>query len=136
MTSQRGLTLIELVIALAVMALLAALALPAWQNQATQGRRADATGALQRLQMAQERHRAAHGLYAGELQALGAAGAATSAAGLYRIELQPAGADAYMAVARARGDGPQALDNLCAEITLKVDQGFANLGPTARCWNR
>jgi hypothetical protein len=39
-------------------------------------------------------------------------------------------------VAHARPDGGQAADRECNEITLRVDQGFVQHGPSARCWNR
>jgi type II secretory pathway pseudopilin PulG len=130
----RGFTLIELVVALGCAALLVAMALPALQDRLAVARRGDATQALQRLQVAQERHRAAHGLYASELGRLG--GGTLSGEGLYRVELQTGPGDTYVAVARARPDGAQAHDTACAEITLRVELGFATLGPSLRCWNR
>ena len=81
---RRGFTLIELLIALAIAALLAAIALPSMLHRLTKARRADATAALERLQIAQERHRALHGLYAGDPAALGIA--SRSPEGLYALE--------------------------------------------------
>jgi type IV pilus assembly protein PilE len=130
----QGFTLVELLIGTAMAALLAVLAWPSMQAQLLKARRADATAALQMLQVAQERHLARHGGYAADLPALGRSG--LSPEGLYRIELQPAGADRYLAVARPRSDGPQAADRSCAEITLQVTLGFANTGPSASCWRQ
>lgn len=131
---RRGFTLVELVVALAAVAMLAALALPSFAGRLTAARRADATAALERIQAAQERHRAMHGLYAAGLGALGQA--AMSVEGLYALSLEPGPGEGYTAVARARADGPQHDDAACAEITLRVEQGFATHGPTLRCWNR
>jgi type IV pilus assembly protein PilE len=131
---RRGFTLIEMAVAAGITALLVGLTWPTLQGRVMAARRGDATLALERIQIAQERHRALHGLYASELAPLGSG--ALSSEGLYQVELH-AGADAtYTAVARARPDGAQAGDTACSEITLSVDQGFATLGPTTRCWNR
>ncbi|MDH4053630.1 MAG: type IV pilin protein [Rubrivivax sp.] len=130
----RGFTLVELLIGVALAALLATFAWPMMQGQLTQARRADATAALHVVQLAQERHLAQYGLYAQNLVELGRPD--RSPEGLYRIELQPAGADTYLAVARPAPGGPQAADRGCAEITLRVAQGFAQPGPSAACWAR
>lgn len=130
----RGFTLIELAVAAATLAVLLTIALPAFQDRLAEGRRADATHALERIQIAQERYRSAHGLYASQLQPLGSSG--TSPEGLYEVRLDTGKGDSYTAVARVRADGPQANDTACGEITLRVDQGFATLGPAPRCWNR
>jgi type IV pilus assembly protein PilE len=132
----RGLSLPELMIATAVIALLAAVALPGVHDHLQRARRADATSALQRIEIAQARHHAQHGLYAYQLAGLGAAGASESPQGLYRIELRRAGGDAYTVVARPRSDGSQAGDAECAEITLRVNGGFAARGPVPACWRR
>lgn len=129
-----GFTLIELAIVLAVSALLAGLAWPAMQSRWIAVRRLDATHSLERLQWAQARHRAVHGLYGRELAALDVP--ALSAEGLYRIELREATGDGYLAVARVRAGSAQAADSACSEITLRVEQGFATPGPDRHCWNR
>lgn len=131
---RRGFTLIEMAIAAGVTALLVGLTWPALDGRLTAARRGDATLALERIQIAQERHRALHGLYASELQPLGSG--SRSAEGYYDVELQPGPDLSYTAVARARTDGAQADDTACSEISVRVDQGFATLGPSARCWNR
>lgn len=130
----RGFTLVELAITLGAVAMVVGFALPSFQGRLAAARRADATLALERIQIAQEQHRALHGLYAGDLAALGSG--PSSSEGLYRVSLERGHGDTYVAVARARSDGPQANDTACEEITLHVEQGFATLGPTPRCWNR
>jgi type IV pilus assembly protein PilE len=129
-----GFTLVEMAIVLAVSTLLAGLAWPSMHARLVAARRIDATQALQSVQWAQERHRSAHGLYASDLGALGRS--ADSAQGLYRIELQAVGGDRYLALAHPVAGGSQADDEACAEITLRVEQGFASPGPNRRCWGR
>ena len=133
---ERGFTLVELLIVMAAAGVLAAVAWPSFAAQMTKARRADATQALLRLEAAQARHHALHGLYAADASALGAAGSTASPQGLYRIELQPGPGDGFTAVAHARAEGAQAGDRECAAITLRVELGFAQRGPSAACWAR
>ena len=120
---------------LALTGLLAAAAWPAYQSQLQRGRRADAVQALLRVQLAQEGHRAHHGLYAAQLAALTGAAATVSAQGLYDIELR-GGGDHYEARARARPGGAAAHDEACPVLRLQVRDGLADFAPSARCWNR
>ncbi|MDE2615032.1 MAG: type IV pilin protein [Burkholderiales bacterium] len=129
---RRGFTLVEIVVVLALAALLAGAALPSYRSQLQRAARADAVDALTRVQAAQELFRAAHGLYADRLAAL--AVPERSPQGRYRIALAPTGVEAYRASAYAID--AQSDDRDCAQITLDVDVGFARSGPDARCWNR
>lgn len=129
---RRGFTLVETAVVLALVGLLTATAVPAWQGHVMRAARADAVSALTRLQIRQERHHETIGWYASSLAALGHA--TTSAEGRYRIELVPRDADAY--VARAHAVGVQERDRECLTITLEVQRGMARTGPSARCWNR
>ena len=131
---QRGFTLVEVVVACAVAAVLAAVALPTYRGTVMKSRRADAVAALSRLQAAEERYRASHGFYGADLGALGVG--ARSAEGLYSIEVALTGAEAYRAQALAVAGTSQAADGDCTRIVVDVEIGFARRGPTERCWNR
>ena len=131
-----GFTLVEVATVCAVVGVLAAVAVPSWQQQLAQGRRADAVEALTRVQQAQEQYRSAHGLYAHELSALRGVPTGATTQGFYTLALQSTGAEAYRATARPSVGSPQLRDNACAELTLDVNQGFARMGPQRRCWNR
>ncbi len=131
----RGFTLVELCVVLALAGLLAAMAWPSWQSQLQRGYRADAVTALMRVQLAQESHRAHHGLYAAQLNVLRGAAAPVSGQGLYDIELT-GGGDRYEARARARSGSAVASDRACAELRLQVRDGLSEYAPSARCWNR
>jgi type IV pilus assembly protein PilE len=133
---RRGFTLVELLVVMAAAGVLGAVAWPSFASQMTRARRADATGALLRLEAAQARYHALHGLYAANPSTLGAAGSAASPQGLYRIELLPGPTDGFTAAAYARADGAQAGDRECTTITLRIEQGFAQRGPSAECWAR
>ena len=129
----RGFTLIECMAVLAVLAVAGVLAYPSLRAFDFRAGRLDAVDALTRVQVAQERHRSAHGLYAAELQALSGVWA-HSPQGRYAIQLSPNGPEAYLATAKALGT--QAEDPGCAIITLQVKQGFAQIGPHSGCWHR
>lgn len=128
----RGFTLIEVGVVLAVTALLTTLAAPTWMDQVVRSRRVDATVALQNLQWAQERHRAAHGHYAERLDQLRGAGASRSEAGHYSVELRSLGPDAYDAVALAVAG--QSRDRACGTLTLRVNGAISQREPSAACW--
>lgn len=53
---QRGFTLVELMIVVAIIAVLAAVAIPSYQSSVLKSRRADSEGALQQFRQAMERH--------------------------------------------------------------------------------
>ena len=63
MRSNKGITLIELIIVISVIAILAAIAIPIYTSYMQRGRRADAKTALQQLAAAQEMRRAEQGGY-------------------------------------------------------------------------
>ncbi len=155
----RGFTLIEVLGALVVVAVLVSIAMPAYTSHVRKARRADALAAIAAVQQAQERHRANHLLYAthfivadGQWTGLGAstdANAATAlvaAGGHYRLTIDGADTAGYRIVATARGD--QARDVGCAVLRASVQgaQWRHESGPTAalgndapanrRCWSR
>jgi type IV pilus assembly protein PilE len=137
----QGLTLPELMVCLALMSVLAALALPAYQQQQRQARRSDGQAALLQLQMEQARWRGTHDSYANTLMALGWAGD-RSRLGHYQLTLSDATADGY--TVQAHGVAGQAADLDCNPLRLSW-QGTATAlfgaGETpgsdpARCWRR
>ena len=133
---RRGFTVIEVTITVAVVVLLAAVAWPSMQAQLMRARRADAIGALTRVHVAQEQYRARFGSYSPDLTALRGPGSSRSPEGWYEIALQDGAGEVVTVAARALASGSQARDSECRQITLHLNQGMADFGPTARCWNR
>ena len=128
-----GFTLMECVMAIAVIAVMAGLALPNLRGHELRMARLDAVQALTRVQTEQEQYRALNGLYAGELNALRGV-MPRSQQGRYALGLEVTGPAAYRAVATAIG--AQMQDRGCGAITLTVNEGYASAGPTPACWNR
>ena len=131
-----GFTLVEIAVVLAVATVLIALTVPPALSYLHKSRRSDAVAALTRIQLAQEQFRAHHGVYSINASALVGASAPRSEGGYYDISLVQVQADRYQAMAVARADAAQATDRECLQLTLSVDQGLAEFGPSARCWNR
>ncbi len=126
----RGFNLTELLVALAIVALLAAAAVPLWQRQVERTRRLDATDALLRIAVLQERFHLENGRYArpAELAAAPPAGlgVAGTERGYYALELQALAGDAdsgYRARAIAQQPGVQARDEQCRILALDSTGG-------------
>jgi type IV pilus assembly protein PilE len=136
-----GWTLAELLISLALLSVLAALALPTYQQQQRQARRIDGQTALLQLQTDQARWRSTHDSHAESLTDLGWA-SDRSPQGHYQISLGEATAEGFSAL--ATGLKGQAADRDCSPLRLTL-QGSATVllgagehlhSDPARCWRR
>lgn len=134
-----GWTLSELMVCLALMAILAALAMPSYNAQQRQGRRADARQALLQVQLEQARWRGQHEQHADQLSTLGWPHD-HSALGHYQIAIEEASATGYTLVATARGT--QSQDTRCKSMRLQLQDSASVIlssgtdmnADTARCW--
>jgi len=85
--TDRGHTLMEIVIVMAVVAILAGFAYPRYHRTVLKSHRIDATSSLLRVQLAQARYRTEHAAYASRLDDLGWPSPALSERGYYQIKL-------------------------------------------------
>ncbi len=86
----RGFTLIELMIVVVVVAILAAIAIPAWQRYAYRARRPDGQELLIRIAQAEERFYTTNNHYAAKLSSMGyPADTATSEHNYYTATVAP-----------------------------------------------
>ncbi len=83
-TDMHGLTLVEIVVVVAIAAILLAVAIPSYQRYLQRGQRADAIRSLMEVASCQERVRSEHGFY-DTGRCLGHAGT-----GFYRLRIEPA----------------------------------------------
>jgi type IV pilus assembly protein PilE len=139
--AMRGFTLVELLIAMAIAAILASIAVPSFADALRRARRVDAVGALLQLQLAEERWRADHSRYSEAVAEL--CMAAATASGTYVVAIQEADESGFVATATAAslqaGDAPCRVLKLVARggqvIHASQDaNGVESSGPRNRCW--
>ena len=135
---QRGLTLVELMVVVAVMAIIATVAYPLYTAQVQKSRRADAKVALQTIALAQERHFTINGEYAaglGALQVSTAIQGGDSDEGYYTLTLTRSGTDNEQFSVTATRAGAQASDDGCVTFTIDQTGAKTATGSTAaNCW--
>ena len=145
-----GFSLIELMIAVAVIGLLLAIALPSFIDSVRKGRRSEAFSAINAVQQAQERWRANHSTYASSLSDVGVA--ATTTNGYYTIAIDDtvgatSFATSYTVIATGVSGKTQADDGDCVRLRSRMQGGNILLGsapaagaysetPGNRCWSR
>lgn len=129
-----GFTLIELMIAVAIVAILTAIALPAYQNSVQKGRRADAMAAISSIQQAQERWRGNYPAYSTDL---GASGLNITSPPLYALAVtaptSTAGSLARGYIVTATGQGAQASDAQCARMSVRLWEGNLRYAGCGTC---
>jgi len=137
----RGMTLIELMVVLAIVAILASLAVGSYRRYVLRANRTDATSALLRIQVAQEKYFLQNNAYTTNVTAappvgLGVASPTTN--GFYTLAVtgDPNSTNniATSFQATATAVGAQTADTSCATLTIN-DQGQRNSAPsTTECW--
>lgn len=136
-----GWTLSELLISLALMAVLTAVALPTYTAQQRQSRRSDAQTALLQAQLDQARWRGTHDRHAPDLASLGWT-SERSPSGHYLITIEEASAEGYTLTATPIG--VQAGDTVCHPMRLQVlgagsvvlSSGADLSADANRCWRQ
>jgi type IV pilus assembly protein PilE len=156
----RGFSLIELMIAVAVVSILAAVALPTFNDAIRKGRRSEAFAALSQVQQAQERWRSNNATYASNTQLtlpvtpatagdpVGLGLSATTGSGRYGISIANHTGTGYEVLATAVSTGSQANDGACAKLRIRASGGNLFYGSTTasgttydegtgnRCWSK
>lgn len=133
----RGFTLIELMVVVAIVAILAAIAVPVFADQMRKSRRSDAARGLSEVQLRQERWRASHAKYMGtdSTAANKTAFGDLPVSDYYDFTFDTAESGTTFTV-KAAAKNAQSADTACTPLTLKVDAGVVTKTPTTgRCWN-
>ena len=137
----RGMTLIELMVVLAVVAILSTLAVGSYRQYVLRANRTDATSALLRVQVAQEKYFLQNNAYTTNVNAAPPTGlgvASPTPNGFYTITVtgDPNSGNniATSFLATATAVAPQTQDTSCLTLTIN-DQGLRNSSPsTTACW--
>ncbi len=128
-----GFTLTELLITLAIIAILVALAYPSYTNYIMKSRRSDGQGTLLDLANRMERYFTTNNTYSGATLAnVGAP--ATTTGGFYTLSINNLSATTYSL--QATPTGAQASDTQCSSLTLTNlgQKGENGTGTAADCW--
>lgn len=136
---QKGFTIIELMIVVAIVGILGAVAIPSYTEYVRRGHRADARAGLLQAQLWLERAATATGVYpTGALPANFTWAADPQKR--YTIGFQPGNTNSSFTLVATRKAGPQATDR-CGDFTLTHTgaRGAINMAPgitAAECWNK
>ncbi|MDP1901067.1 MAG: type IV pilin protein [Rubrivivax sp.] len=144
-----GFTLIEIMIAVAIVGILAAVALPSFLDSIRKSRRAEAFAAVASIQQSQERWRSNNATYTTVLANLGGAAATP----YYDLSIAAPTANAadlaigYIVTAQGKAGTSQANDAQCRKLSVRILSGavtYAGCGACAvftynasdPCWSR
>lgn len=138
--SERGITLFELLVVLALIGVIAAFALPAYRRHLVRVHRAEAMTALLQLQSAQESHYLRHGTYTASVTSAPPAGLglpSTSAANRYALAIAlAADGQSFIATATPTPEGGQLADHECLAFSIDARgrRAVSGTGNAQRCW--
>lgn len=119
----KGITLLELLIAVAVVAILASVAYPSFMHHLQASRRAEAIKGLLSMQLEQETYRITHNSYSNAVSALG-----NPTSDYYTFTVSSATSSAYSLVATPKGS--QSGDTACNPMTINK----ADSKTPPECW--
>jgi type IV pilus assembly protein PilE len=151
---RRGFTLIEIMIVVAILAILAAVALPNYFGSVRKSRRADAIALMSQVAQAEERWRTNNSTYSNDFGTSQLAVRSTAASGVtsltesyYTISVPTNTATQYTVRAVARAS--QVSDTQCAAMEMRMNAGTVThfsatsvgalgtaTGDPNRCWSR
>ena len=130
----RGVTLIELMVVVAIVAILSSLAVGSYRRYVLRANRTDATSALLRIQVAEEKFFLQNNAYTTDVSATGLNVGSPTPNGFYNLAVAGAPAIATSFKATATATGTQTQDTSCQTLTID-DQGLRNSAPsTTDCW--
>jgi len=140
--SMKGMTLVELMTVMVVLAILTSIAVPSYRRYLIRAQRSDASTALLRVQSAEEKYFLQYNRYTTNLTALPKDGLGLasdkSERGFYQLEVKPT-PTGYNATAKPIGGKGQSDDKKCQEFSLsetgiKKAKDAGGADSYAECW--
>lgn len=137
-----GLTLIELMVAMAILAIISAVAYPLYETQSRKANRPLATTALEKIAQTEQRFFTDNGTFTTDLTQLQGLSTNDYSNSRYKIE---AAVDGNTFVISATAIGPQENDKECTVFTLdnvgrrgalKSDGSGGSIPATENCWGK
>lgn len=125
----KGFTLIELMIVIAILGILAAIAIPSYQDSVRRAKRADAQGALMGLANAMERHFTANNTF------LGAGSPDTGAPTIFSTQVPVDGGTAYYNLTISAATASSYTLTATATGSQAGDGNFTLSNTGAKTWN-
>ena len=132
-TTWLGFTMIELLITLALLAIIMAIAVPNYNRYVLKNHRAEGVAALNNLLLTQEKYRSNNATYGTNANILG--GTTTTENGYFNLGITGISGTGFTATAAAQGTQANDSENAtsCSTLTLIVN-GLATTRTPAACW--
>jgi type IV pilus assembly protein PilE len=139
--TQRGMTLVELMIVVVIVSILAAVAVPGYRNYMLRTYRSEAKSALLQIQAAQEKFYLQNNRYSRDLtqappNGLGLLNATENNKYQLAVQFRDGTDQTYTATATPLAAGGQTADTLCPQFSVDETGARtpASTGTTAQCW--
>jgi type IV pilus assembly protein PilE len=131
--NKNGMTVIELLVAIVIVAILSLLAMVIYSSQIRNSRRTDAVNTLFAIALAEESYRTTNITYGTLAQVYG--GVTSSVGGYYTLAISNVASTAYTITATATGDQTKDAQNgtSCSTLTYTMSNGTVTETPTP-CW--
>jgi len=134
----RGVTLVELLTVVAVLAILSTIAVSSYRSHVVRANRTDATATLLRIQVAQEKYFLQNNVYADDVTTKLGFASDTTPQGMYKVTLSAASgsdfATSYVATATALAT-QRSSDSQCQMLTIDdKGQKGSSPGSSSTCW--
>ena len=131
--SMAGLTLVEVLVVSMLVAVIAAIALPAYQEQVRKGRRAEGRAMLIDVMNREHRFFADNSAYTTDITGSLSFNPATSENGHYALAVTSIGATVHVLLT-ASPQGGQVNDTECGSLTLSTTGAKGTTGGGDKCW--